>query len=49
MSLLENQKVTRKHYRGGWFTGDKKALTDISLKIKEDGGVGVIGRSGAGE
>jgi len=51
MSLLEIEKVTRKYYRGGWFSRREeiKALTDISLTVKEGGSVGVIGRSGAGK
>lgn len=51
MNLLEIEKVTRKYYRGGWFSRreEVKALTDISLTVKEGGSVGVIGRSGAGK
>lgn len=51
MNLLEIEKVTRRYYRGGWFSRREqvKALTDISLTVKEGGSVGVIGRSGAGK
>ncbi|BHH85569.1 ABC transporter ATP-binding protein [Desulforhopalus sp. 52FAK] len=51
MNLLEVEKVTRRYYRGGWFSRreEVKALTGISLAVKEGGSVGVIGRSGAGK
>lgn len=51
MNLLEVEKVTRRYYRGGWFSRREKvdALTDITITIKEGGSVGVIGRSGAGK
>lgn len=51
MNLLKIEKVTRRYYRGGWFSRreEVKALTDISLAVKEGGSVGVIGRSGAGK
>ena len=51
MNLLELDKATRRYYRGGWFSrGEEvKALTEVSLIIKEGGSVGVIGRSGAGK
>lgn len=51
MNLLELDKATRRYYRGGWFNKRKaiKALTGVSITIKEGGSIGVIGRSGAGK
>lgn len=51
MNLVEIEEVSRRYYRGGWFSRKEevKALIDISLTIGEGGSVGVIGRSGAGK
>lgn len=51
MNLLELDKVTKRYYRGGWFSRSEeiKALTDVSLTVEEGGRVGVIGRSGSGK
>jgi nickel transport system ATP-binding protein len=51
MNLVELDKATRRYYRGGWFCrGEEvRALTEVSLSVKEGGSVGVIGRSGAGK